>query len=107
MDQKPTLGRNVHYVSYGTPRGAYATQCRAAIVTDLAQPDEDADVVGLAVLNPTGTFFKRAAYDGGGEQAGSPDCPDAATHGNPFRYCACGWSEAQPQGGTWHWPERV
>lgn len=20
-------------------------------------------------------------------------CPDEATHGNPFRYCACGWME--------------
>jgi hypothetical protein len=23
-------------------------------------------------------------------------CPNPETHGNPFRYCACGWSEPSP-----------
>lgn len=23
-------------------------------------------------------------------------CPDAQHHGNPFRYCACGWMEEPP-----------
>lgn len=76
--QTPSVGRIVHYVSYGTPGGEYGKECRAAIVTELAQPDEGSDVVGLAVLNPTGLFFNRAAYDENGHD-----------------------------GGTWHWPERV
>ena len=25
------------------------------------------------------------------------NCPSAANHGNPFRYCACGWVEDQPK----------
>lgn len=105
-EQQPSVGHIAHYVSYDTPGGEYTSQCRAAIITDLAQPDEDASVVGLAVLNPTGMFFNRAVpYHDGAETPGNPDCPDQATHGNPFRFCACGWTEAQPKGGTWHWPE--
>jgi len=30
----PTVGRVVHYVSYGTPGGEYTSQCRAAMVTE-------------------------------------------------------------------------
>lgn len=79
---KPTVGRIVHYVSYGTPGGEYAQQCRAAVVTEIVSDD----AVGLAVLNPTGTFFNRATYD---EWDGMKALPGA-----------------RPQGGSWHWPER-
>jgi hypothetical protein len=87
-EQKPSVGRVVHYVSHGTPvRGdgtqAYASACRAAIVTgvyfsdpEMTQPVDRAD---LAVLNPTGMFFNEHV-----EQ-------DEDAHA----------------GGTWHWPERV
>jgi len=108
--QSPTVGRIVHYVSYGTPGGEYAKECRAAIVTEVS-PEGNAkgsNFVGLCVLNPTGQFFNRSVeYDDGTEQAGDPNCPDAAAHGNPFRYCACGWLEGEHKGGTWHWPERA
>lgn len=33
--QKPSVGRVVHYVSYGTPGGEYQSECRAAVVTEL------------------------------------------------------------------------
>lgn len=100
----PSVGQPVHYVSYGTPGGEYTSQCRAAIITET----DTSDTVGLAVLNPTGMFFNRTVtYDEGGEQAGSPDCPDRESHGNPFRYCPCGWIEAFRRGGTWHWPEKI
>lgn len=90
--QPPSIGRIVHYVSHGTPvqpdgSQAYTSQCRAAIITDLAQPDEDSDIIGVAVLNPTGMFFNRASYD---EWDGTTALPGA-----------------EPQGGSWHWPERV
>ena len=96
-DQKPSVGRIVHYVSHGSPvqadgSQAFTPQCRAAIVTEIAGDGErllleappvreytgDEVVVGLCVLNPTGIFLHRAAQD-------------EASHG----------------GGTWHWPERV
>ena len=73
-----TVGRIVHYVSYGTPGGEFAPEHRAAIVTEVAEPGTNA-IVGLCVLNPTGMFFNRGVfYD---ETAASP--------------------------GSWHWPERV
>lgn len=106
---QPSVGRIVHYVSYGTPGGEYKSECRAAIVTEvaadaLAAPNE----VGLCVLNPTGQFFNQGvAYHDGAGKPGNPDCPNVGEHGRPFRYCACGWSQDGHRGGTWHWPERV
>jgi hypothetical protein len=56
----PTIGRIVHYTSYGTPNGEYDSACRAAIVTEVHSDT----VVSLAVLNPTGAFFNLALpYD--------------------------------------------
>jgi hypothetical protein len=107
---KPSVGRIVHYVSYGTPGGEYGKECRAAIVTEVDLAVENPQTVGLCVLNPTGQFFNRTVpYHDGGETPGDPNCPNAADHqpSGPFRYCACGWAEAAHKGGTWHWPERV
>lgn len=75
----PAVGRLVHYVSYGTPGGEYASECRAAVVTEVRDVGHDPTELrmGLCVLNPTGQFFNRDV----------PCDPD----GN--------------QGGTWHWPE--
>jgi hypothetical protein len=64
---EPSVGRIVHYVSYGTPGGEYGKECRAAIVTAVSTSEE----VSLAVLNPTGMFFNQdcpqseAVHDGG------------------------------------------
>lgn len=73
---KPTVGRIVHYVSYGTPGGEFAPEHRAAIITRV--PPDTTGVVDLCVLNPTGLFFNQAVI----------------------------YDEAMKQGGTWHWPER-
>ena len=105
---KPTGGRIVHYVRYGTPNGEYKSECRAAVVTTLADWTAGNRGVGLAVLNPDGMFFNRSVpHDEGGETLGDPNCAQQESHGSPFRYCACGWMEATKRGGTWHWPERV
>lgn len=48
---KPSIGRIVHYHSYGTPSGEYQPEPRAAIITAITPH------VSLAVLNPTGMFF--------------------------------------------------
>lgn len=110
---KPSVGRIVHYVSHGTPPGkdgsqAFTSECRAAIVTEVPEGIEGPQTIGLCVLNPTGQFFNRSVpYHDGGETPGAADCPSPEAHGNPFRYCACGWSEAARRGGTWHWPERT
>lgn len=100
---KPSVGRIVHYVSYGTPGGEYGKECRAAIVTEV----KDARTVGLCVLNPTGQFFNRdVPHDEGGGKQADPACKGLHETG-PHRYCACGWAEAALKGGTWHWPERA
>jgi hypothetical protein len=109
--ERPSVGRTVHYVSYGTPNGEYKSECRAAIITAVYPevPDnKDKDAVSLCVLNPTGQFFNEVVrYNGSVGAKGSPDCPDKDSHGSPFRYCGCGWVETPPAvGGTWHWPER-
>lgn len=75
---KPTVGRIVHYVAYGTPPdpdGAqrFASQCRAAVVAEVISETE----LALAVLNPTGLFFNTSDAD-----------------------------EDTKAGGTWHWPPR-
>lgn len=77
---QPSVGRIVHYRSHGSADGAYPPECRAAIITEV-QPDTD--LVGLAVLNPSGAFFR--PIDGGG----------------------CAHDESLHHGGTWHWPERT
>jgi len=74
--QKPSVGRIVHYKSYGTPGGEYKPECRAAVVTEV-----DGLVVGLAVLNPSGMFFNRSLA------ASSEGCVNSLS-------------------GCWHWPDR-
>ena len=75
---RPSVGRIVHYVSLGTPGGEYGKECRAAVVTEVQ--DDPRTSASLCVLNPAGQFFNRAVpYDGADE----------------------------PEGGSWHWPERV
>ncbi len=84
-EQQPSVGRVVHYVSYGTPGGEYASQCRAAIITEVESTSRalGGERVGLAVLNPTGIFLHSIAAGG------------------------CVQREDNKVGGTWHWPERV
>jgi hypothetical protein len=53
----PSIGRIVHYQSYGTPGKEYDSLPRAAVVTEVGGEDLQ---VGLCILNPTGLFFTRA-----------------------------------------------
>lgn len=81
MEQQPSVGRIVHYVSYGTPGGEYPSVCRAAIVAAVDDYQDSPRVghVSLCVLNPEGMFFDKAVLH----------------------------DEESKRGGTWHWPERV
>jgi hypothetical protein len=81
---RPSVGRIVHYVSYGTPGGEYQPECRAAIITATDPTPDDVPVPGqvfasLCVLNPTGAFFNQLVLQ----------------------------DEEDKVGGTWHWPERT
>ncbi|MGH7954743.1 MAG: hypothetical protein ACREOZ_02155 [Gloeomargaritales cyanobacterium] len=55
----PSIGRIVHYVSYGTPGGEYTSECRASIVTGLTNEPE---IISVCVVNPTGMFFNVGIY---------------------------------------------
>lgn len=71
---KPSVGRVVHYVSYGTPGGEYTSECRAAIVTGT---DSTSDVfVSLCVLNPSGLFFKSSEQDEDDHRGGTWHWPE-------------------------------
>lgn len=59
MEKQPSIGRIVHYVSYGTPNGEYKPQCRAAIITEVISEI----MVSLCILNPEGLIFKTVKYD--------------------------------------------
>jgi len=80
-DQTPSVGRIVHYVSYGTPGGEFTSECRAAVITEVLNPGDETlgETVGLAVLNPTGIFLNRGIEH----------------------------DEVEHVGGSWHWPERL
>lgn len=66
MEQKPSVGRIVHYQAYGTPGGEYASVPRAAIITETYK--DEPTLAGLCVLNPTGQFFNRhVLYDAEGK----------------------------------------
>ncbi|MER5601527.1 hypothetical protein [Streptomyces sp. NPDC002265] len=104
----PRIGATVHYVSHGTPTlpdgsQAYTSQCRAAIVTEQNSDPDHPTQVGLAVVNPTGLFFHRFVpfHDGDASPATEP-CGNPNAHGNPFRYCTCGWAEPSFAAGSWH-----
>lgn len=52
------VGRVVHYVAYGTPKGEFPAMVhRAAIITEVE--DKEEGIVSLCVLNPTGVFLIR------------------------------------------------
>lgn len=67
---KPSVGRIVHYFSYGTPGGEYKSEPRAAIITEIV----DDETVGLCVLNPTGQFLNRNVKHG--RNGGQWDWPE-------------------------------
>lgn len=109
----PRVGDLVHYVSYGAPGGE---ECRAAIVTELTEVEVNEQnpagdgvfrqAVSLCVLNPTGQSFERGVlFDAGAGAPGDPECLSRVNHGNPFRYCECGWIEPHLAGATWHFAE--
>ncbi len=76
---EPSVGRIVHYQSYGTPGGEHGSLPRAAIITCLVSPTAtEPDRVGLAIFNPTGVFFNTSV---------------------PF--------SAEPEPGHWSWPPRT
>jgi hypothetical protein len=59
--QMPSIGRIVHYVSYGTPGGEFPSEHRAAIIAGVPE-DAEENTVDLVVFNPQGLFFNRVPW---------------------------------------------
>ncbi|MGH9287108.1 MAG: hypothetical protein ACRD0V_02220 [Acidimicrobiales bacterium] len=71
---EPSVGRIVHYVSYGTPGGEYTSECRAAVVTRVTN---EPVIVDLCAINPTGLFFNAGVrYDETAEAGGTWHWPE-------------------------------
>lgn len=85
MDQKPSVGRIVHYKAVGSEENQFSVvQCRAAIITG---HDEQRVVVALCVFDPERMYFCQNVPQ---------DQPVQDPQGH-----------VDTKGGTWHWPERV
>jgi len=69
--QKPTVGRIVHYQAHGSPNGQHKSLPRAAIITAVHE-DGSTDV---CVLNPTGMYFDRGTPFSGEPKAGHWNWP--------------------------------
>jgi hypothetical protein len=99
ITSRPSVGRDVHYVSHGSSGGEYPSTCRAAKIVEVGQwettetridefdPHQRTlvqrylpEACALVVLNPTGMFF------------------NADTK-------VCRHDETDRAAGTWHWPE--
>lgn len=82
MEQKPSIGRIVHYRAHGSPDGTHKPEARAAIITGTYKTPEgeiDALKVDLAVFNPTGMFFNVCCkLDSDGQSGGSWRWPPRA-----------------------------
>lgn len=67
----PSVGRNVHYVAFGTPGGEYqAGAHRAAMITEVKFGSPG--VVSLVIFNPTGLHFRaNVPYDARGTLPGT------------------------------------
>ncbi len=78
-EQKPSIGRIVHYQAHGSPDGTHKSEPRAAIVTG-TYGDEPSGEIALCAITPIGLLFNQHCFYDGGES---------------------------PKGGSWHWPPRV
>jgi hypothetical protein len=76
--QLPSVGRIVHYQSYGTPNQEFLSEPRAAIIASVEADGDPWSPCDLVVLNPNGLFFNNA----------------------------CPFSE-EPKPGCWSWPPQV
>jgi hypothetical protein len=78
-DQKPSVGRIVHYQSHGSPNGQHKSEPRAAIITKVYDIESwPPGTVDLCVINPTGLYFDQHTM----------------------------FSDS-PEAGRWNWPPRI
>lgn len=57
---KPTVGRMVHYMRYGSPGGEHKVEVSPAVITKVL--DEESGTSALFVMNPNGCYFNETLY---------------------------------------------
>ena len=57
---KPTVGRIVHYMRYGTPGGEHPTEVSPAVIVKVL--DATTQECQLFVMNPNGLYFNPTPY---------------------------------------------
>jgi hypothetical protein len=77
-EQKPSIGRIVHYQSFGTPGGEHPSKPTAALITDVEEIPGYGLSVSLCVFYPNGHSFKPGVH-----------------------------FSKDPKPGHWSWPPRV
>ena len=60
MEQKPSVGRIVHYQKYGTAGGEHKSEPSPAVITKIL--DEESGRCQLFVMNPNGLYFNTTPY---------------------------------------------
>ncbi|WKW87201.1 hypothetical protein SAVBUCKETDAWG_75 [Gordonia phage Savbucketdawg] len=112
MTQQPTVGRIVHYQSYGTPGGEYLPEPRAAIITEV---EYVVDGNKLDEMYPTAVARDAALdwYDDGPRRLDGGEIPMTWQVSlavlNPtgmFFNQAVPYAET-PTPGHWNWPPRT
>lgn len=59
MEQKPSIGRIVLYMKFGSPGGEHKPEPSPAIITKV---EDDKGTCSLTVFNPTGMYFNKTPY---------------------------------------------
>lgn len=113
---KPSVGRIVHYVSYGTKNGEYSPECRAGIVTEVGQwvtLTEESNMDGGELLRMFPSLGKVATYNNRVlVQEFHPEACSLSVHNPTGVFFNSGGvpiehDEDGKKPGSWHWPERV
>jgi hypothetical protein len=58
MEQKPSIGKVVHYQRFGSPAGEHKSEPSPAVITQVFENGE----CQLFVMNPNGLYFNRTPY---------------------------------------------
>jgi hypothetical protein len=92
---RPSVGRDVHYVSAGSPvlpdgSQQYPSTCRAAKITEVDEGNPER--IGVMVINPTGVHFHSLG------QGGVKPVGGGCINDEPYPALVPG---------SWHWPAYV
>lgn len=106
VDQKPSVGRIVHYVSMGSEPDEdgyqkYPSVCRAAIISEVGAwiTVKEGPISPLSEVNGRPTRIVNQVYH-------DDACLLHVTSGTGIHFNSCKYDSSHTRG-TWHWPKHV